>query len=56
VEQLLKAGLDRQLVFLTIKQRWKGAWAMSNSYAMKMAFGPKYFRKLGLHELTIKGG
>jgi len=53
-EELLKAGLDPTFVFYTVRQRWKGPWAMSNSSAMKQAFGPGYFRQLGLHELTIR--
>lgn len=56
VEMLRKAGADARLAFYTVRMRWKGPWAMSASHVMQRTFGPRYFREMGLHELTVRTG
>ena len=51
VEELLKQGADRDLVFQTIWQRFK-AWRGGNSRVMNVVFDRAWFRRQGLFSLA----
>ena len=51
IEELLKQGADRDLVFQTIWQRFK-AWRGGNSRVMNVVFDRAWFRRQGLFSLA----
>ena len=50
VDELLKQGADRDLVFQTVRQRPR-AWKAGNSRVMNVTYDKKWFRSQGLFSL-----
>jgi len=51
--ELTKRGVNQQAIAKILILRKKGSWGSSISLAMNRAFPNRYFRSIGLHELTI---